>query len=82
MSPVALDYNTSEAIPNTVYYRSTGQEGKARPSLEALRLGKPTLNEQDQVWSVSHLATRLGHRNFLSSLFGVVTLIMILALAG
>ena len=51
LSPVALDYSTAEAIPNTVYYRSTGQEGKARPSLEALRLGKPRLSEHKEVRS-------------------------------
>ena len=38
----SLAYNTSEAVPNTVYYREDDVgEGKHRPSLQALQLGKP-----------------------------------------
>ena len=37
----SLAYNTSEAVPNTMYYRNEENEGKTRPSLEALRLGQP-----------------------------------------
>ena len=36
----SLAYNTSEAVPNTVYYRDEENEGKARPSLDTLRLGQ------------------------------------------
>ena len=38
----SLAYNTSEAVPNTLYYRDDAVgDGKHRPSLEALQLGKP-----------------------------------------
>jgi len=35
----SLGYNTTEAVPMTVYYRKEG-EGNARPTLEDLRQGK------------------------------------------
>ena len=36
----SLAYNTSEAVPNTLYYRNEENEGMPRPSLETLHLGK------------------------------------------
>ena len=42
-SITSLAYNTSEAVPNTMYYRNEENEGQSRPSLETLRLGQAPL---------------------------------------
>lgn len=47
--PNSFGQNTAEAVPNTLYYRSTEGKSHKRPTLEVLRMGYLPSQAADEV---------------------------------
>ena len=67
----SLAYHTSEAVPNTLYYRNEENEGQSRPSLETLRLGQappPVLISGVEVVSYNNVISIINCMTLFSKL--------------